>query len=275
MKISVLAENVPLSDEFQCEHGLSLHIKTESRSILFDIGGSDIFCANAAAKDIDLGGVDLAILSHGHYDHGGGLHHFFAVNDHAPVYVSRHAFGDYRIRLEDGETNYIGIDPIHAENNRIRYVDKQLNLAEDMMIFSDVGHDYPRPSGNSRLLMGADCDYLPDDFRHEQNLLVTAKSGKRILLAGCAHSGIVNILEHCRTLCGAYPDVVIGGFHLIDRGSSPEDLAELDALARRLLQTGAQFYTCHCTGIPAFERLQLTMGGRVGYFACGAELVLE
>ena len=273
MKISILAENNVLSDSFQSEHGLSMLIEAEGRSILFDMGASDIFCANAAAMSIDLSGVDLAVLSHGHYDHGGGLAAFLAGNGHAPVYVSKHVFGDYRLRQEDSETLYIGIDPTFAESDRFRFADGRLDLAADAILFSGVSGDYPRPSGNSRLLMGTEGDYLPDDFHHEQNLLLTC-GGKRVLFAGCAHSGIVNILDHCRSLCGAYPDVVLGGFHLIDRGTDPKDLAELNALAGRLLESGAMFYTCHCTGLPAYEHLRRVMGERIEYLACGAQLTL-
>ena len=273
MKISILSENNALSDSFQSEHGLSMLIVTKGRSILFDMGAGDIFCANAAVMDIDLSGVDLAVLSHGHYDHGGGLAAFLAGNDHAPVYVSKHVFGDYRLRQEDGETLFIGIDPAFAESGRFRFADERLDLAPDAILFSGVGGDYPRPSGNSRLLMNMEGNYLPDDFRHEQNLLLTC-NGKRVLFAGCAHSGIVNILDHCRSLCGAYPDTVIGGFHLIDRSTAPEDLAELDILAGRLLESGAMFYTCHCTGLPAYEHLRRVMGERIEYLACGTQLTL-
>jgi len=274
MKISVLVENTALSPEFACEHGLSLFVETDQHSILFDAGTGATLCDNAAAMDIDLSCVTLAVLSHGHYDHGGGLVPFFACNETAPVYLSAHAFGDYGFKQEDDTLLYIGLDPALAASGRIRYVNQQLDLAEGLMIFSGVTGDYPRPSGNSRLYMRTDRGQLPDDFRHEQNLLLSAH-GKSVLLAGCAHSGIVNILEHCHRLCGTYPDVVVGGFHLIDRDNDAKDLAELEMLARRLLQSGAMFYTCHCIGRPAYEHLHHIMGDRIAYLAAGAQLTLS
>jgi Metal-dependent hydrolases of the beta-lactamase superfamily II len=273
MKISVLAENTAVSPELSCEHGLSLFIETEQRSILFDMGASDIFCRNAAIMGIDLSGAEFAVLSHGHFDHGGGLAALFACNEAAPVYVSAHAFGDYLVKKDGDEPVYIGLDSAFAASGRIRYVNERLDLGEGCMLFSAVGDDHPRPSGNSCLFMRIGQEELPDDFRHEQNLLLTA-NGKSVLFAGCAHSGIVNILAHCCCLSGAYPDVVIGGFHLIDRGNDAEALAELDALAQQLLQTGAMFYTCHCTGLPAYEYLRSIMGERTGYLATGAQLTL-
>ena len=70
MKISMLMENTPFSGGFLSEHGLSIHIETEQHRILFDMGQSDGFIANAEKMGIDLAAVDVAVLSHGHYDHG-------------------------------------------------------------------------------------------------------------------------------------------------------------------------------------------------------------
>ncbi len=74
------------------EHGLSLYLETGESKMLFDMGQSDAFVANARSLNVNLAAIDFAVLSHGHYDHGGGLRAFFNTNDHAPVYISRHAF---------------------------------------------------------------------------------------------------------------------------------------------------------------------------------------
>ena len=95
MNLTVLLENTACRDELVAEHGLSLYIEAGGKRILFDTGASPAFADNAEKLGIDLSQVDLCILSHGHYDHGGGIRRFLEINDHAPVYVSRHAFGDY------------------------------------------------------------------------------------------------------------------------------------------------------------------------------------
>jgi 7,8-dihydropterin-6-yl-methyl-4-(beta-D-ribofuranosyl)aminobenzene 5'-phosphate synthase len=83
MKISVLCENTTKKENILSEHGLSLFIETEKHKILFDMGQSDAFLKNAKTLGIDLSTVDIAILSHGHYDHGGGLRAFLEYNEKA------------------------------------------------------------------------------------------------------------------------------------------------------------------------------------------------
>lgn len=92
MKLSVLMENTARSSEFFREHGLSLFVETENRRILFDMGQTDRFAENATRMHVPLETAELAVLSHGHYDHGGGLKRFLQLNRHAPVYVSPYAF---------------------------------------------------------------------------------------------------------------------------------------------------------------------------------------
>ena len=92
MIVKALMENTACSRDFRTEHGLSLYIEACGRKILFDMGQSRAFAENAQKMGVSLDAVDFAVLSHGHYDHGGGLSAFLTENDHAPVYVSRHAF---------------------------------------------------------------------------------------------------------------------------------------------------------------------------------------
>ena len=115
MKITVLTENTTELG-LPVEHGLSLFIEIGDRRILFDSGQSDLFAKNAEALGVDLKTVDFAVLSHGHYDHGGGLKKFLEVNGKAKIYMSRYAFEPHF----NAEDKYNGLDAeINGESRRV------------------------------------------------------------------------------------------------------------------------------------------------------------
>ena len=92
MKIWTLVENTSINENIKNEHGLSFYIETKNHKILFDFGQSDIFVENAEQMGIDLSCVDIAILSHGHYDHGGGIKKFLQINSNAKIYANKNVF---------------------------------------------------------------------------------------------------------------------------------------------------------------------------------------
>jgi 7,8-dihydropterin-6-yl-methyl-4-(beta-D-ribofuranosyl)aminobenzene 5'-phosphate synthase len=108
MIIRVLAENTAVSEAFGSEHGLSLHIETKGRGILFDTGASALFARNAEKMGVDLTKAELAVISHGHYDHWGGLAEFLSINAGASVYVHEKAFGSHYAKRPDGKLFDIG-----------------------------------------------------------------------------------------------------------------------------------------------------------------------
>lgn len=110
-----------------------------------------------------------------------------------------------------------------------------------------------------------------DTFAHEQNLIIE-ESGKTILVTGCAHNGIMNILEHFYGLKGRMPDYVIGGFHLSSRSGGNEDFNEIDRIGKYLMNTKSKYYTCHCTGMEPYNRLKAVMGESIDYLQTGSEI---
>lgn len=270
MKITALTENTAARPDLGTEHGLSIFIETQKHRIVCDFGASALFAENAEKLGIDIASADIAVLSHGHYDHGGGLGTFLEKNSRADVYVHQLAFGNYSSRRITGEFRYIGLDQTLKASPRIRYNPGTVVIDDELTIFSDV-HGRRLFSETNRTLLEPDENgrFREDRFLHEQNLAITS-SGKRVLISGCAHNGIVNILERFSELFGEYPDIVVSGFHLSSPGSGSDVYsANTDGVAEYLLGCPGTFYTCHCTGMPAFNRLCELMGSRIRYFAAG------
>jgi 7,8-dihydropterin-6-yl-methyl-4-(beta-D-ribofuranosyl)aminobenzene 5'-phosphate synthase len=257
MKITCLLENTSSRPDILSQHGLSLLIETNSHRILFDMGQTDLFAQNAALLGIDLKAVDLAVLSHGHYDHGGGLPTFLEINENAPVYVSRHAFD----RFYNGTEKYIGLDRTLQGHPRLILTDGETKIGDGLTLFS-CNH-LPRPNflgcfGLTR--RNDDGSFTDDPFLHEQYLLIE-ENGKRVLVSGCSHKGILDIASWFS------PDLLIGGFH-VSKMPLNEKLAEL---SRSLSDFKTYFYTCHCTGREQYEFMKKYIS-RLDYLACGDKI---
>lgn len=275
MIIKVLSENTAVSNEFESEHGLSLYIETENHKILFDTGASVLFSKNAKKMGVHLTTVDLVVISHGHYDHGGGLKTFLGINRQAKIYLHKKAFGKHYSNRPGGIKAYIGLDESLLPNDRFVFCDENCTIDEELEIFSGVSAKKLVPSGNKDLFIKTDESYVYDDFTHEQNLIIN-ENGKKLLIAGCAHNGIVNIIDKFKAEKGCLPDYVIGGFHLHNRSTKQSEASLIvEELGKILLKTNAQFYTCHCTGIESYNHLKTLMGENINYISAGDQLTIN
>lgn len=264
MKITCLMENTSCDPAIKAEHGLSLYIETASHRILFDMGQTDVFAENARVLGVDLSQVDTAILSHGHYDHGGGMARFLEVNAHAPVYHSRYAFGGHW----HGESKYIGLDQGLQGHPRLHPVEDELELDDELSLHSCRDKACKHPIESFGLMERAGDAFVPESFKHEQYLLIR-QGEKRVLISGCSHKGIANIVDWFK------PDVLVGGFHLMKLDpAQPADRTRLEALAEELLISGAMFYTGHCTGDAAYDFLKERMGERLAYLSAGCAVAI-
>ena len=267
MRITTLVENVSTDPLLGSEHGLSLWIETNTKKILFDSGATTLFEKNAEVLGVDLSTADFAVLSHGHWDHGGGMNRFLALNEKAPIYLKKSALGSYYSRRDEETLAYAGLDDELKESDRFIFSDEHTDLGDGAFLFGRIEGKEFVPEGNKTLYVEADGGMGIDPFEHEHCLGIE-EGEEKVLFSGCSHLGIVNIVEQYRMLRGFYPTRVIGGFHL----SKIEDVHTLKKIAMRLLESGAAFYTGHCTGEASYRILKEYMQERLEYLPTGRVL---
>ena len=269
MKFVVLMENTaPEASCLAAEHGLSLYIELNGRRLLLDAGASGQFADNAAALGIDLSAIDLAVLSHGHYDHADGLRRFFSENQRAKVYAQPTAGGAY-FSTSQGEPRFVGVHREIWEGHRERFVTPEglYPLLEGAWLVPETVHGGPFASRETSLLRKVGEDqFVPDDFSHEHSLVLEGAQGL-VVFNSCSHGGIVNIVDGVREQLGKPVYAVVGGLHMHSR-TAPSGMncapEYVSAVADALIQRGvAHVYTGHCTGQAAFALLKERLGDRL------------
>ena len=273
IKIVVLLENTTESTNLKCKHGLSLYVETETHKILFDMGPNDLFLRNAEALGVDIADVDVAVISHGHVDHSGGLKYFLEKNEKAKIYLRPQAAEEHYVKVI-GIPFYAGIDKTLLSGDRFVFTDDIYKIDDEITLFSDVFGQFPLPKSDDNLFVKRNGKMIPDDFCHEQNLIITTKDSQ-ILICGCSHAGIVNIVNRAKTIIGNEPTAVIGGLHLYEPVKKRYESNEyIENVAAVLAKGKSSYYTCHCTGKKTYERMKVHLGSRMAYLRTGAEIRL-
>lgn len=260
MKVITLFENRTISKDYKYSHGLSLYIETSSHKILFDTGTDGSFAHNASKLGVNLEDIDIAVISHGHYDHGGGLETFLKLNSKASIYIGKGAFDSHLVKLLGIIKYNIGLNK-KLNNNRFVFVEGLMRIDDELTLFGDVKGTKLIPKGNNRLLKEfSDKSIKKDDFEHEINLLIN-ENNKYSLFCGCAHKGIVNIIERTKDIIDNDLNTVIGGFHLRGMNIKNSDSKDfLNDLSANLISSNVhKYYTCHCTGEQAYSYLSKTV----------------
>ena len=297
MRIINLVENTEGASGCGVEHGLCFYIETEKHKLLMDTGQTGLLLENAEKLGIDLTKVDTVVLSHGHYDHGGGILPFAKINPTAKIYVPEKAFGEYYSMTmnKDGEPHYIGLAKEIQELPQVVKVSAKASLEakpeakpeaseeakaadgiyridDELALFSGIGSEHVIPSTNQRLKKKTEDGFVQDDFAHEQ-CLVISEGVKKVLLSGCAHHGILNIMDRYCELFGEEPDFVISGFHMMKKHSyTDEDINMIIDTALALRQYKTVFYTGHCTGVEPYNAMKKLMGNQLHYVHSGDEI---
>jgi 7,8-dihydropterin-6-yl-methyl-4-(beta-D-ribofuranosyl)aminobenzene 5'-phosphate synthase len=266
MHLTTLVENTSKSDDLASRNGLSLYLENHGKRILFDMGPDDTFFCNAEKLGVDISRVDYAILSHGHYDHCGGLQTFLKHNTRAPVFLGSGA--DETLYSERPEKyRYIGLDKmlIDAYPERFSWVEGSRDVTPWLHLTRKISMAEPRPESNRGNYIRDKGIYLPDPFAHEI-LCIMEETDGMILLTGCGHSGILNMVDTAQEYLPDLPvKAVIGGFHLVR-----DSRQEVERIAKRLSESGCgRVITGHCTGHEATQIMKDILGDRLDILYSG------
>jgi len=282
MKITALIENTRPEDktDLEEEFGLSLYMQRDGQCILFDTGASDAFSRNAEKLGVDLKDVDVLVISHHHFDHGGGLGRFLEVNRKAKVYLRKCNEEDFYFKAPLLGRRYVGLDQelLQKQAGRLEFVDDFREILPGVYLLTGIETQYPQPKGNRRLFVRRDDTFKPDQFGHELILLTQEPDGL-VVFTGCSHHGIQNMLSTATRQFHNMPiKAVIGGFHLIGLpvfNTMAGSRADIRNLGVELLAYPVeQFYTGHCTGQKAYRVLKEVMADKLQQFQTGSEIVL-
>lgn len=260
IKVTTLIENsCDPQKGYSSEHGLALYLEADGLKILFDTGQSGKFIENAAKLGIDLNGLDYIIISHGHYDHANGLKPLLQSIAARPTLVVGSEFFRKKCKLlEDGSCIYNGVDfeeaEIAAKMPLIKVSSDSYQLSERVKIHHhfDRTTDYEKLNEKYRYIEGNQT--VQDDFADEIALAISIKKGV-VVIVGCSHVGVVNILETIKIRDNCPIHGVIGGTHLVEANRQRIDRT-IDAFKTMGLKMAA---VSHCTGQQGQEAIRIQM----------------
>ena len=260
VKVAILADNISGMPPFKAEHGLSVWLEVDGRSFLWDVGQSDVALHNANILGIDLRAVEGIGLSHGHLDHAGGLAPMLyacgpkKIYTHPVAWAPRYmVFGDVKrfagipLRKDACETMCSGIEMSRGP----------VEVMPDVWLTGEVPRVTDFEGPEPMLFIEKDGELVPDPFDDDQALVVKRPDGC-VVLTGCAHSGLVNILKH---VVDAYGPVkaVCGGTHLGMGAPVSKVEATMDFLEEILPD---RMIINHCTGSIVMSRMLDRFGER-------------
>ena len=261
MVISTIVENYLFNDDLKCRHGLSLLIQLDNGpTVLFDAGPDDALLFNMSVLKHPFEEIDFIIISHGHRDHGGGLKYVLERNPSARVCLHEKCTGKF-FSEKRGEMRSIGFYDDSLPEKRMDFITQDKKIHPRLQIFVGFERSGFFPTGNQNLYMQKDDAFLHDDFEHEIVLLLHEKENN-VLITGCSHSGIGNIICSVLKRSGLKKiEHVIGGFHLTTPSSGKSEYPEkVQQLADELNQfPETKFYTGHCTGKKQIEHLRFCL----------------
>jgi 7,8-dihydropterin-6-yl-methyl-4-(beta-D-ribofuranosyl)aminobenzene 5'-phosphate synthase len=262
VKITILAENRVIDPNLLAEQGQSIFIETENGSVLFDVGQTDAFLHNAQHMKIDLNRIDKIILSHGHYDHTGGLPAF--CNKIKPVDIICHPAlinKKYRIYPEGRKDIGVPWDKKEVEHTGANFIFKThaYEVIPDVWISGEIPRNTEYEKIDETYQQRVSESYIHDEIHDDMSLILVTERGLIVLL-GCGHAGPINSIRHAMRITHTKSvHAVMGGMHL---NNAPED--KIDQIVTNLYQINPDILIpLHCTGFHAINRMFIRFAERV------------
>lgn len=267
MKIVTLIENYVNDSGLFAEHGLSFYVETENHKIIFDTGQSGLFIQNAQKLGIDIQDIDILVLSHGHYDHTGGLYPFLEKNSKAKVYAKNGIFTP----KFSGKSNFIGTRYIEEHLiDRIIYIDTITEIAENIFIMPDINIQNSTDTNFKGFKKEFENELIVDEFDDE--LFLVIKQPEKInIVTGCSHRGISNICKTATDYFHLPVGIITGGFHM--KECNIEQYVDITHFFRMLKPVSIG--VCHCTGIEKFADLRNECDAHLFYNYTGNKITIN
>ena len=270
IRITTLVENTASGMGLLAEHGLAFWIEYADKRILFDTGQSDILIQNAKVLGIDLSEADAIILSHGHYDHTGGLAAVLDIAVKAKIYLHPAAIEPKFSQKASGAKS-IGMPEIARKaigNRRVIRTETPTQIFPGVKVTGQVPRINEFEDVGGAFFLDKNCR-KPDELLDDQTLFIESPKGLVVVL-GCGHAGVVNILHYIAKLSGEKRIyAVIGGMHLLNISAKRVEYT-IDAFRQYDVQ---RIGPAHCTGIKAVERFKSVFSKEC--FACSVGTRIE
>lgn len=274
MIVKVLVENNDGKD-ICGEHGLCLYVEYKNKKYLIDSGSSDLFYTNALKMGVDIKDVDMAFLSHAHYDHSGGYLKFFEVNKNAKVYLQKSAKINEFYKITSDAKKYIGIPKGILENNekRFEFVDGMKQIDDGIYVLNHTSSKVIDRAKRSHMCVVKNDEVLFDDFSHEQIIIFEEEDGL-VCFNSCSHCGVdVAIEEIKEAFKNKEIKAYFGGFHMMGLSgvsSCSYNKSEVFDVAYKIKEmSNCKFYSGHCTGFVAYNWLEEVLKERIERFYSG------